>query len=177
MADPAAAIIEAARAALTETFTGDGTTTKVPLVGNVAAVRFFAGDAPPMAAWDSHVTKGCDTPFVWVRAMRRYRSLEFPQPSINTKPCTADVTRVMPVELGVGWCAVTDQEPSWAEYDTEASTSLDVSRRLEVALCKAARALTLGPDNDGRLVGTDTIVPYGPEGGVIAWTTVLYASY
>jgi len=26
-------------------------------------------------------------------------------------------------------------------------------------------------------VGTDTLVPYGPEGSVIAWSGILYASY
>lgn len=172
--DPAAAVIEAASVALHDAFTG---TECPPLVGNVEVVRFFAGDAPPMAAWDSHAGKGCDTPFVWVRVMRRYRSGEFPNPTIDTSPCTNNLTKVMPIEMGVGWCAVVDQEPSWADYAAEAAQSLDVSRRLEIALCKAAAALKIGVDGDGRLVGTDDIVPFGPEGGVIAWTAVLYASY
>lgn len=169
--DPAIEIIAAAVEALTDAFTGSMCP---PLVGNVGVVRFFAGDAPPMAAWDTHATGGCDTPFVWVRAMRRYRSQEFPSPTIDTSPCRNDLTRVMPVEFGVGWCAVVDQEPSWAEYQAEAYQSLDVSRRIEIALCKAAAILTV---DKNRLIGTDTIVPYGPEGGVIAWTSVLYASY
>lgn len=170
--DPALAITDALAAALTDSFTG---TQCPPLVGNVEAVRFFAGDGAPLAAWDSHTSNaGCDAPFVWVRATSRYRSREFPAPTIDMNPC-GDTTRVLAVEIGVGWCAVIDQEPTWDQYAEEAATAMDAAWRMEMALCRASADLRL--NDEGRLVGTDTLVPYGPEGGVIAWTGTLYASY
>lgn len=169
--DPAMEVVEAARAALLDWFKPEGA---VPAkVGTSTNVRFFAGDGAPLAAWDSHATQGCEEPFIWVRMMRRYRSQTFPAPTINTNPC--GLPRVVPVELGVGWCAVVDQEPKWADYQREAEVSADVAWRLEEALCMAAGLLKA--DSSERQVGTDTLVPYGPEGGVIAWTAVLYASF
>lgn len=168
--DPALVVVEAVESALLDWF-GDGACP--PKVGVTANVRRFAGDGAPLAAWDSHASQGCEEPFVWVRTMRRYRSSTFPAPTINTSPC--GLPRVVAVELGVGWCAVVDQEPSWSEYATEADVSQDVSWRLEEALCMAARLIST--EDGGRAVGTDTIAPYGPEGGVIAWTAVLYATF
>lgn len=169
--DPALEVVEAARAALLSWFAPDSA---VPAkVGTTATVRFFAGDGAPLAAWDSHASQGCEEPFVWVRMMRRYRSQSFPSPTINTNPC--GLPRVVPVELGVGWCAVVDQEPRWSDYQREAEISADTSWRLEEALCLASKLLMR--DGAERAVGTDSLVPYGPEGGVIAWTAVLYASY
>lgn len=169
--DPAMAVVEAAREALLEWFKPDSV---VPAkVGTTTNVRFFAGDGTPMAAWDSHASQGCVEPFIWVRMMRRYRSQTFPAPTINSNPCA--LPRVVPVELGVGWCAVVDQEPKWADYAREAEVSADTAWRLEEALCMAASLLR--KDDAERQVGTDTLVPYGPEGGVIAWTAVLYASF
>lgn len=170
--DPAMEIVTALTAALTDVFTGE---TCPPLAGNVGTVRFFAGDGAPLAAWDSHASQGCDTPFVWVRAKARYRSKEFPAPTIDTNPCGCELIKVLAAEIGVGWCAVIDREPTWAEYATEAATSMDAAWRIEMALCRASKILK--GDDEGRLVGTDTLSPYGPEGGVIAWTGVLYASY
>jgi hypothetical protein len=54
---------------------------------------------------------------------------------------------------------------------------MDASWRLEMALRNAACRLKNSGGDEDRLVGTDTVVPYGPEGGVIAWTGMLYASY
>lgn len=169
--DPALEVTEAARAALLEWFKPDAQVKAQ--VGTTTNVRYFAGDGAPLAAWDSHASQGCEEPFVWVRMIRRYRSQTFPAPTINTSPC--GLTRVVSVELGVGWCALVEQEPTWAEYAREAEISQDVSWRIEEALCMASRLLTR--DSSERLTGTDTITPYGPEGGVIAWTGVLYASY
>lgn len=171
--DPALEVTDAAVAALLEWFRPDSVCPAK--VGTTETVRLFAGDGAPLAAWDAHAagSTGCKEPFIWVRLMRRYRSQTFPAPTINTNPC--GLTRVVPVEMGVGWCAVTDQEPTWAQWAAEAVISQDVSWRMEEAVCMAAQLLT--NDSSGRLTGTDTITPYGPEGGVIAWTGVLYASY
>ena len=45
----------------------------------------------------------------------------------------------------------------------------------EEALCLASQLITA--DDANQLVGTDTLVPYGPEGTVIAWSGILYATY
>jgi hypothetical protein len=168
--DPALPVIEAVSAAVGMFFAPAQACP--PKVGETTNVRFFAGDGAPMAAWDSHVSQGCAEPFVWVRAMRRYRSRVFPQPTIATD---CQLTKVVAVEVGVGWCAVIDQEPRWEDYATEAAISMDTAWRIEEALCIVRSAL-LAEDSE-RLVGTDTLTPYGPEGGVIAWTGVIYASY
>ncbi|AHJ88519.1 hypothetical protein Jolie1_019 [Mycobacterium phage Julie1] len=149
-----------------------------PLVGATENVRFLAGDGAPLAAWDSHAKggkSGCKEPFVWVRAMRRYRSATFPREALDQNPCS--LPRVMPVEVGVAWCAVIsdrpDRAPKFEDLAREAEVSMDVAWRLENALCRAAKTLV----SDDHKVGTDTLVPYGPEGGIIAWSGVIYASY
>ena len=147
-------------------------------VGTTTNVRTFAGDGLPLAAWDSHSTgsSGCKEPFVWQRVRRRFRSAQFPHPTISATPC--ELTRVIEVELGVGWCADLGNErggPSWAAYQREAEISMDVAWRLEEALCLAAKLYRA--DDANQQVGTDTLVPYGPEGSVIAWSGILYASY
>ena len=147
-------------------------------VGTTEHVRTFAGDGLPLAAWDNHAQGrgGCGEPFVWQRVRRRYRSSQFPHPTISSSPCK--LLRVAEVELGVGWCAKvgTDKRgPTWAEYEEEAQVSMDVAWRLEEALCLASQLITA--DDANQLVGTDTLVPYGPEGTVIAWSGILYATY
>lgn len=169
--DPAMEVIDAVIATMGEMFRADAQCP--PAVGGTANIRFFAGDGAPLAAWDSHVSQGCDEPFVWVRAMRRYRSRTFPAPTIDAGPCA--LPKVIAVEVGVGWCAVIAQKPRWSDYANEAAVSMDAAWRIEEALCAAATVLRRGDSQ--RLVGTDTLAPYGPEGGVIAWTGVLYASY
>lgn len=171
--DPAMPLIDEVSAAMHEMFRAD--VACPPLVGGVKVVRFFAGDAPPLAAWDSHVSQGCEEPFVWVRAVRRYRSRTFPNPTVATE-CSDDYLRVIAIEVGVGFCAVTEQEPKWSEYQREAEISMDVGWRMELALCIASGQIKKKADVQQH-VGLDTIVPYGPEGGVIAWTSQLYASY
>lgn len=145
-----------------------------PLGGGSTDIRFFAGDGAPLAAWDAHASGtdiGCAEPFLWVRAMRRYRSKVFPTPALDTGPCA--LTKVVAIEIGVGRCAVVDAEPSWEDYAREAEISLDDSWRIERVLCHIAGVL----QKKTYEVGTDTIAPYGPEGGIIAWTGVVYVGF
>ncbi|ABD58138.1 hypothetical protein PBI_COOPER_21 [Mycobacterium phage Cooper] len=169
--DPAMEVVGAVTTTLTEFFRPDQQCP--PMIGSTTNVRFFAGDGAPLAAWDSHVSQGCDEPFVWVRAQRRYRSKTFPNPTVEVGNCK--LLKVMPVEVGVAWCAVVDQEPRWSDYAKEAAVSMDTAWRMEEAMCAAARQLVA--DDSERLVGSDILNPYGPEGGVIAWIGTLYASY
>ena len=163
MSDPAIEIINTVSDALAAWFTPPGT-------DEVPPIRFFAGDGPALAAWDSHASGGCDQPFVWVLAQRRYRSQEFPHPTIDATPC--GLTKVLALQVGVGRCVDTSEIPKWATYQAEAELSLADSFRIEQALCLSAQRLTA----DGFSVATDTLIPFGPEGGVVAWTAVIYVS-
>ncbi|AGT12923.1 hypothetical protein KAYACHO_19 [Mycobacterium phage KayaCho] len=174
--DPAMEVIGAASAALASQFADHPQCP--PLVGATENVRFLAGDGAPLAAWDSHAKggkRGCAEPFVWVRAMRRFRSATFPRETLDQNPCS--LPKVLAVELGVAWCAVIadrpDRAPKFEDLAREAEVSMDTAWRLENAMCAAAKTLT----GQERQVGTDTVVPYGPEGGIIAWSGVIYASY
>lgn len=169
--DDASAIVDAYVRAMKLVFSP--TSECPPVGGGSTDVRFFAGMAPPTDAWDAHSDggEGCDNPFLWVRIMRRYRSLNFPTPTASVEACSAP--RVLAIEIGVGRCAVTDAEPEWTQYAHEAEVSLDDSWRIEKALCVAAGILR----GDNRPVGIDTIEPYGPEGGIIGWTGAAYIQF
>lgn len=132
-----------------------------PLGGVTDRVHFFAGDGAPIE--EVH----CDSPVLWVRLTSRHRSDDFPEPSIVASPCGS--LEVIVLELGVARCA--DMDPSPKIRGTEAEIALDDTWRLSKAMCLASRQLSTD-----HYVGTDVIVPYGPEGGVIAWTTNMYVS-
>jgi hypothetical protein len=165
--DPAREVIEAVGAALKVAFPVTGE--HQPEGGGSDLVRFMAGDTLPLAAWNAHTAGGCGDPLLWVRLMRRYRSKDFPAPSIEASSCGRPVA--LAIEVGVARCAVMDPEPHWDDYQREAIVSLDDSWRIEMALCHAAGCLKRDKNLNA---STDTIVPFGPEGGVIAWSGVLY---
>lgn len=162
MSDPAVAVVTTVMDTLAEAFATP--------TGPAPVVRFFAGDGPALAAWDSHASGGCVDPFIWVLAQRRYRSQTFPAPTIDTNPCA--LTRVLQVQIGVGRCVNVDEVPNWDAMESEAARSLADSYRIEQALCRAAKALS----DEGAQTGVDTLLPYGPEGGIAAWTGAIYVS-
>lgn len=134
-------------------------------------VRVFAGDGIPLAAWDSHSDGGdCRAPFIWVRQIRRYRTRAFPTPFVGPSPCGDPVA--VAFEVGVGRCAVVDAEPTWDQYATEAEVSMDDAWRIELALCRAASKAT--SDDCVTMTAIDAVVPYGPEGGVVAQVGTLF---
>jgi hypothetical protein len=141
------------------------------LVGEVSEVRVFAGDGLPLAAWNS--IQRCGDVFAWVRVVRRFRTRAFPNPTIDTAPC--GLLKAVALEIGVASCASMDENPSWNDYAREADESMDTAWRIEEALCIMSKRLRL--DDSERLTGVDTITPYGPDGGVLAWTGILYATY
>lgn len=168
LSDPAVEIVTAFQQAMAEAF--DPSSPQPPSTGSTT-VRFFGGDAIPMAAWEAHASGGCEEPFLWVRIVRRYRSEEFPVPTIDTTAC--GLARVMHLEVGVGRCAVVDLEPTWKDYAIEAAISLDDSWRVELALCRAGKLVR----GLGYSAATGDINPYGPEGGVVAWTGDAYVQF
>lgn len=170
--DPAAAVVDVFLAVMGEVFGPDSSCP--PPGGGRVAVRFLAGDgALPVSLF---VPGGgeCD-PLVWVRVSRRYRSrhAEFPAAVVGDRPCgSADVARVLEVEVGVARCTTMEADPDWSTLHAEAVAALDDTWRIETALCVAASRLRAA--KPGRLVATDTIVPAGPSGGVIAWSGMAY---
>jgi hypothetical protein len=173
--DPANCIINTVASALRMFFAPQSE--QPPLGGGTEQVRLFAGDALPIEAWDffRDGNEGCNEPFVWVRLMRRYRSKDFPAPFVGGDPCPIPV--VIAVEIGVARCAATSiGDCDWECYETEAEISADDSWRIERALCYAATTVRKSDPPCSPMVGLDAILPYGPEGGVIAWTGIMYAS-
>jgi hypothetical protein len=139
--------------------------------GGSTDVRFMAGDAAPTAAWDMYATEsGCKQPFLYVRVVSRYRSERFPTPAAAIG---CDLPRVVAIEIGVARCAVSDQQPTWEQYRDEAEVSLDDSWRIEKALCHAKELLS----RDDHRVGTESVTPYGPEGGILGWSGIAYVQF
>lgn len=146
-----------------------------PIGGGSENVRFFAGDGPALAAFEAHTNGGkkCREPFLWVRAARRYHYQpgKFPAPIVDVADNCISSPRALAVEVGVGRCSVAVKpSPKLDEYAAEAEVSLDDSWRVDLAMCMAADSLR----SPKRQVGIDTVNPYGPEGGVIAWVGTAY---
>lgn len=132
-----------------------------PIGGGSEDVYFYAGEGAPIDE------VGCESPFLWVRLAARYRSEVFPDPSVTVSPCGA--LEVITVELGVARCV--SMEPTKESDRREAVISLDDSWRLGKAMCTASATLS-----SNHQVGTDMINPYGPQGGVVAWSSNIYIS-
>lgn len=164
--DPASGVVNAFIDALRVVFNPDQVCP--PDGGGTTTVRFFAAEGPPIEVWNAH-NNGCREPFVWVRVVTRYRSLSFPSPAVDSNSC--GLPRVVVIEVGIARCSVTGDRVKWTEYAREAEISLDDSWRIEQALCVAATALR---DKEFTAVGTDSITPYGPEGGIYAWSALAY---
>jgi hypothetical protein len=140
-----------------------------PLGGGSNTVRFLAGDVIPLELWDAHTSASdCDEPFLWVRMTRRYRTSSFP--AADTAAVAIMLPRVISLEIGVGRCSALSAEVDWGEIQTEAEVSLDDSWRIELALCNAVAQMK----KQDRLVSIGEIVPFGPEGGVIAWSATAH---
>jgi hypothetical protein len=170
--DPANCVINTTANALRWAF--DQMSEQPPIGGGTAEVRLFAGEALPIEAWDFHRGDGdgCEEPFAWVRLIRRYRSKDFPTPYVGGDSCAAPI--VIAVEVGVARCAVISLgDCDWQRFENEAEISADDSWRVERALCQAAARLRKAQCSS--MIGLDAIMPYGPDGGVIAWTGILYA--
>jgi len=163
--DPAIEAVSIVMGTLADAFDPNG---PWPPVQGSTDVHFFAGEGPATAAWDAHTTQpGCDAPFLWVRVAQRYRTKRIPAPVVD--PANCQLPRAITVEVGVARCAVVDVDATWDDYAAEAATSLDDSWRIEAALCAArGRLLT-----DSYLAATHPVSPYGPEGGLLAWSGMI----
>ncbi|WP_182349317.1 hypothetical protein [Tomitella gaofuii] len=170
--DPAQCIVNHTITAMREAFTPGSS--QPPIGGGSDAVRLLAGDTLPLAVWNAHNdSPGCDEPFLWVRLARRFRTRKFPAVTVEPDPC--GLPKAIEVEVGVGRCAYIDPDGAtdWDALAREAEISLDDSWRIELALCRAI-ALTTG-DQCATATASADIVPFGPEGGILAWSGTLYA--
>lgn len=165
--DPASDVVTAFVNALRQHF--DPASDCPPVGGGSAEVRLIVGDdGSPAVAWEER--SDCKAPFLWVRVCRRFRSRTgaFPRAFEGARVCDAkDVFNVLEVEVGVARCVSTKLPASKQVRADEAEYSLDDSWRIErtlwVATCRLGR-------DDKRLVATDTVEVFGPEGGLTAWT-------
>lgn len=158
--DPATDVIHAVMAAMRAVFTPKSECP--PLGGGSEKVWFFAGEGAPIDVVN------CNQPFLWVRLASRYRSDMFPDLAVSLNPCGSQ--DVLSLEVGVARCAITD-EASLEEYTDEARVGLDDSWRLNKVPCIVSGSL-----GNAHQVGSDTVVPYGPEGGILMWTSTLFVS-
>lgn len=172
--DPADCVINHVVTALREYF--NPSSADPPIGTGSDAVHLFGGDVLPIEAWDffrGAENQGCDEPFIWLRMARRYRSRDFPTPYLGGDSCIAPA--VVALEVGVARCTtlITATDCDWDCYADEAVTSFDDGWRIECALGVAAGRMRA--DMCSAAVALDALHPYGPEGGVQAWTSVLYA--
>lgn len=188
--DPAECAVQTILCVMREVFTQENTPNP-PLGGGTSTVRFLAGDATPLSLWDAHASEcECGTPLVWVRLLRRYRTnseasrfgtASFPAPYVGDAVC-GGLPVVAVFEVGIGRCAVVDDPRNgvdWNAHDREAEVSLDDSWRIELAMCAASGRLTAdgGDGPCATKVGVDAVSPFGPDGGVLAWTGTMYVQF
>lgn len=161
--DPAVEVLSVVMQFLAEAYAADST---FPPEEPVATVHLVAGEGPAIAQIDPQ----CESPFLWTRLMRRFRSASFPDAAVAPTPCR--LPRAVAVEIGVGRCAVLEREPSFDDFENEAVISLEDGWRVECVLSSAARQL-----GEDYAVAVDAVEPFGPEGGVIGWTAVIYVQF
>lgn len=173
--DPAGPVVDEFVAGLRQGF--DPGSACPPVGGGSTVVRFLAGDGA-LPLFDPS-GKGCREPFLWVRAAHRFRSSfdRFPSAVLGgAVPCAdSGLVRVLAVEIGVGRCTSIgrDAVPQWDRIDREAEVSLDDSWRLETVQCAVGKRLKRA----GHVSAHDTVAPFGPDGGVVAWTALSYVQF
>lgn len=167
--DPAGAVVNAVITAMKKLFNPNDPVFP-PLGGGSTIVRFLSGSVVPLSLWDAHAQgTDCQEPFLWVRLVRSFRSQVFPAPIVDKESC--GLPEVLQIEIGVGRCASlgnSDGTVDWTEIAREAEVSLDDRRRLGIVQCYVKRLL------EDHAVGADTLVPSGPDGGVVAWAGTIY---
>lgn len=138
-----------------------------PLGGGSPHIRLLGGDGIPAALFHPYREAGCKEPLLWVRLVRRYYTELLPEESgRSTSGCARP--QAMTVEAGVMRCSTMDPEPEWSDIEREALTQLDDGYRIDAALCRAMQCAR----DEHRALDTYMAAgePWGPNGGVIAWT-------
>lgn len=125
---------------------------------DVALDGLFVGDCPGLA---------------WVNVIRMFRTSDFPAESDRLSPCSG--TRAATIQVGAARCVATVDDqgypPDAAAMEHDALVGLDDAHRLEVALCRAAKACDdLGLTHAATWSAAE---PIGPQGGVLAWVQTI----
>lgn len=145
-----------------------------PVGGGSTDVKFFVGAGAPLSAFDANIDGNggeCPEPFLWVRLDSRFNTQSFPNEALCPDPCNQ--IEVIVLELGAARCTQLTAEVDWAVLKKEAEISLDDSWRLNRIL----RAASGRVQKMGYQAATDSLVVYGPEGGVTAWSGMLYIGF
>lgn len=147
-----------------------------PLGGGGAAVHFLSGEVVALELFDAQaIGSNCSDPFLWVRAVDRFRWRDFPAPYTGALAGDCEYPSAMTVEMGIARCTSLDASGStinWAKIGEEARIGLDDSWRIQLALCAAVPQL----HKQSRLVAIRPVIPQGPAAGVQAWATVTTVS-
>lgn len=174
--DPASCVVTHFVCAMRDAFKPDRSDGNSPIGGGSDTVRIFGGEALPLAYFTAHTKHpkcGCNVPFLWVRAGRRYKTKVFPTPYVGDTAC--DLPWALEIQIGVGRCAVIGLKTSWEDYEREADINLDDGNHLAWALCWARQLIA--NDRECEISGAmaiDSITPIGPEGGIIAQAATAY---
>lgn len=147
----------------------DPDTTYPPIGGGTKTVHFVSGEGPawdPMASRIGEVEGDACSPFVWVRLVSRYRTTTFPEAE-TTVNCGG--IPVVALEVGVGRCVNIDAEVDWGVIATEAEWGFDDAFRLDRIGC-----VMKGEYQNRAQIAVDPILPEGPEGGGVVWSTTIY---
>lgn len=168
--DPAEFVITSAVTALKALYDPDSPCP--PEGGGTKDIKVVSGEGP---MWDPILQMNendgeCGDPFVWVRLVMRARTTNFPEPDLGVN-CLGDPLIV--VEFGVGRCSPDSLQPvpDYREIAKEAEIGRDDSWRLDKLVCAMRGTL-----KDGYMVAAEPILPQGPEGGGIVWSTTLYVA-
>lgn len=143
-----------------------------PLGGTVTAVEHRPGELVALDALADEVGGPCSGQ-VWVNVLRVWRSVSFPTVSAESSSCRAPVTMELQVGAARRVCTVDDAgyPPTVDAMGHDALVGLDDATRIDRAVCLALRA------GDDRGLITQSVVapiePVGPQGGILAWTTVV----
>lgn len=167
--DPASDVVNAVIRAMKKVFNPNDSVFP-PLGGGSETVRFLSGSVIALALWDAHAQgSNCAEPFLWVRLVRSFRTKIFPAPVVDQDNC--GLPEVLQIEMGVGRCSslgFSDGTVDWEAQRIEAEVSLDDRRRISLAQCLSKKLI------GDRAVGADTLIPNGPDGGVVAWAGTIY---
>lgn len=140
-----------------------------PLGGTVPAIEHRPGAD---IALDGLFQPGCPG-IVWANVIRIARSRDFPNEQDSAPPCQGP--RTVTIQVGAARCASTVDDqgypPTAAQMEHDALIGLDDAERLEVALCRAWKAIE---DCDlGVQAAWTATEPIGPQGGVLAWVKTI----
>lgn len=135
----------------------------------VPPIRRLAGDSIALdSLFDSDgVCGGCGSAFLWIRIVRRFHTIAFPQETQDSK-CSSTLAVI--VEAGIARCVDVGsaQEPPKPENQEQEFLCLsDDAFRIDKALCRAASIAERDGITLAHVLGGGE--GQGPQGGAVTW--------